>query len=209
MLDVPSPGWGSVIGNALEHGVGLSPLRDHFGAACGMEIVLPDGNWLRTGMGAMTNASTWQQYKYGFGPYVDGLFAQSNLGIVTKMGVWLLPEPEVVRGLRVTLPRVNDVVPLVDIMAELAYSGVVDSQFQIRSPVLHGTRDTELETLATGGSDDQWNAYARRRGLAFWMRRSPSMVRSTSSTRAGRMSSSATRSSTASASRTRRRIDSR
>ena len=43
MLDVPSPGWGSVIGNALEHGVGLSPLRDHFGAQCGMEVVLADG----------------------------------------------------------------------------------------------------------------------------------------------------------------------
>lgn len=168
MLDVPSPGWGSVIGNALEHGVGLSSLRDHFGAACGMEIVLANGNLLRTGMGAMADAPTWQQYKYGFGPYVDGLFAQSNLGIVTKMGVWLLPEPEVVRGLRVTLPRMNDIVPLVDIMAELAYSGVVDSQFQIRSPVLHGARDAELEALSAGDGADRWNAYARRRGLAFW-----------------------------------------
>ena len=116
MLDVPSPGWGSVIGNALEHGVGLSPLRDHFGAACGMEVVLADGSLLRTGMGAMDGAATWQQYRYGFGPGVDGLFAQSNLGIVTKMGVWLLPEPEVVRGLRVSLPRMDDVVRLVDIM---------------------------------------------------------------------------------------------
>ena len=168
MLDVPSPGWGSVIGNALEHGVGLSPLRDHFGAACGMEVVLADGGLLRTGMGAIDASPTWQQYKHGFGPYLDGLFAQSNLGIVTKMGIWLLPEPEVVRGLRVSLPRMNDVVALVDIMAQLAYSGVVDSQFQIRSPVLHGARDPEFETLATSGNADQWDAYARRRGLAFW-----------------------------------------
>ena len=44
---------------------------------------------VRTGMGALPNAKTWQQYKYGFGPYVDGMFSQSNFGIVTKMGFWL------------------------------------------------------------------------------------------------------------------------
>lgn len=27
--------------------------------------------------------------KYGYGPYVDGLFSQSNFGIVTKMGFWM------------------------------------------------------------------------------------------------------------------------
>jgi FAD/FMN-containing dehydrogenase len=171
MLDVPSPGWGSVLGNALEHGVGLSPLRDHFGAQCGMEVVLADGGLLRTGMGAMANAATWQQYKYGFGPHLDGLFSQSNLGIVTKMGVWLLPEPEVVRGLLVRLPRHDDIVTAVDIAAHLTCSGVIDSQFQIRSPVLHGERDAEFESIAAatgGGTAEQWDDYARRRDASFW-----------------------------------------
>jgi (+)-pinoresinol hydroxylase len=171
MLDVPSPGWGSVLGNALEHGVGLSPLRDHFGAQCGMEVVLADGSLLRTGMGAMTNAPTWQQYKYGFGPHLDGLFSQSNLGIVTKMGVWLLPEPEVVRGLLVMLPRHDDIVAAVDVASQLTYSGVIDSQFQIRSPVLHGERDAEFEALAAsarGGTAEQWDGYAQRRNVSFW-----------------------------------------
>jgi 4-cresol dehydrogenase (hydroxylating) len=171
MLDVPSPGWGSVVGNALEHGVGLSPLRDHFGAVCGMEVVLADGTLLRTGMGALAGAATWQQYRHGFGPYLDGLFAQSNFGVVTKMGIWLLPEPEVVRGLRVALPRHDDVVALVDVAANLAQSGVLDSQFQIRSPVLHGPRDAELEALAAsagGGTGAAWDDYASRRGVEFW-----------------------------------------
>jgi 4-cresol dehydrogenase (hydroxylating) len=170
MLDVPSPGWGSVVGNALEHGVGLSPLRDHFGAQCGMEVVLADGGLLRTGMGALPNAATWQQYKYGFGPHLDGLFSQSNFGIVTKMGIWLMPEPEVVRGLAVSLPKHDDAIPLVDIMANLAYSGVVDSQFQIRSPVLHGARDAELTALAASsdGGSERWDDYARRRNVPFW-----------------------------------------
>jgi len=98
MIDVPTPGSGSVVGNALDHGVGLTPMRDHFAAQCGMEVVLADGTLLRTGMGSMPGARTWQQFKYGIGPYIDGLFSQSNLGVVTKMGIWLMPEPEVVRG---------------------------------------------------------------------------------------------------------------
>ena len=92
-LDVPDPGWGSVVGNALDHGVGYTPYGDHFAMQCGMEVVLPNGELVRTGMGAMPGNTTWQLFKYGFGPYLDGMFTQSNFGIVTKMGIWLMPEP--------------------------------------------------------------------------------------------------------------------
>ena len=61
---------------------------------CGLEVVLANGEVLRTGMGAMPNSEVWHQYKYGFGPIVDGLFSQSNFGIVTRMGFWLMPAPE-------------------------------------------------------------------------------------------------------------------
>jgi (+)-pinoresinol hydroxylase len=171
MLDVPTPGWGSLVGNALDHGVGMTPLRDHFGAQCGMEVVLADGSVLRTGMGALPGAKTWSQYKYGIGPYADGIFSQSNFGIVTKMGFWLLPEPEVVRALRVSAPRHDDVIPMVAILANLVYSGVIDSQFLLDSPVLNGPRDGEFEALAAsegGGDAAQWDRYARARDSRFW-----------------------------------------
>tara|TARA_R110001592_G_scaffold363372_2_gene686300 strand:- start:180556 stop:182139 length:1584 start_codon:yes stop_codon:yes gene_type:complete len=93
-MSVPSPGWGSVLGNTLERGAGYTPYGDHFGKQCGMEVVLANGTLMRTGNGAMEKSDSWQQFKYGFGPYVDGLFTQSNFGIVTKMGLWLMPEPE-------------------------------------------------------------------------------------------------------------------
>ena len=38
-------------------------------------------------MGAVPGSNTWQLFQYGFGPFPDGLFTQSNLGIVTKMGI--------------------------------------------------------------------------------------------------------------------------
>ena len=54
-VDVPDPGWGSPIGNSLDRGGGyLTALyRNHFDSHCGMEVVLANGEILRTGMGAM------------------------------------------------------------------------------------------------------------------------------------------------------------
>jgi 4-cresol dehydrogenase (hydroxylating) len=94
MISVPDLGWGSVIGNTLDHGFGYTPYGEHTASQCGMEVVLANGAVIRTGMGAMTGNRTWQTYKKGFGPSSDGLFMQSNFGIVTKMGIWLLPQPE-------------------------------------------------------------------------------------------------------------------
>lgn len=84
---------GSVLGNALDKGRGVTPYADHFGALCGMEVVLPDGARVVTG-GAGENNRVWAAYKWGLGPYMDGLFAQSNFGVVVKGGVWLMPAPE-------------------------------------------------------------------------------------------------------------------
>jgi 4-cresol dehydrogenase (hydroxylating) len=95
-LDVPDPGWGSMVGNALDHGVGYTygGFRDHFGSACGMEVVTPTGEILRTGMGALPGSGSWQDFAYGAGPDVAGLMGQGGFGIVTKMGFKLMPQPE-------------------------------------------------------------------------------------------------------------------
>ena len=111
-IDPPDPGWGSLVGNTLERGGGYTPMRDHFAAQCGMEVVLPNGELLRTGMGALPGSETWQQFKHSFGPYLDGIFTQSSLGIVTKMGVWLLPEPEAYRRSTVSVESNDDLGPL-------------------------------------------------------------------------------------------------
>jgi 4-cresol dehydrogenase (hydroxylating) len=53
MLSIADLGWGSVVGNTLDHGVTYSPYGVDMGMQCGMEVVLPDGSVMRTGMGAM------------------------------------------------------------------------------------------------------------------------------------------------------------
>ena len=86
----------SVLGNALDRGRGLTPYSDHFGALCGMEVILPTGETVVTGGGPNSTDAyqSWNIYKWGTGPYLDGLFSQSNYGIVVKAGIWLMPAPK-------------------------------------------------------------------------------------------------------------------
>jgi 4-cresol dehydrogenase (hydroxylating) flavoprotein subunit len=119
MISVPDLGWGSVVGNTLDHGFGYTPYGDHTASQCGMEVVLANGDVIRTGMGAMSNNRTWQTYKKGFGPSADGLFMQSNFGIVTKMGMWLLPQPECYMSCFVRCEKDSDLEPLIETIRPL------------------------------------------------------------------------------------------
>jgi FAD/FMN-containing dehydrogenase len=84
----------SFIGNIVERGFGHSPYGNRFETISGMEVVLGTGEVLRTGFGHYPGAKTTHLYPYGIGPYLDGIFTQSNFGIVTQLGLWLQPIPE-------------------------------------------------------------------------------------------------------------------
>jgi 4-cresol dehydrogenase (hydroxylating) len=134
-IDPPDPGWGSVIGNALDGGGGwtASPFRDHFGSHCGMEVVTAEGDVVRTGMGAVPKAQTWQENKWGFGPWIDGLFRQGNMGVVTKMGFYLMPRPEAHVSGTASVPNEADVIPLVDTFNLLENQHMVNGSTQLGS----------------------------------------------------------------------------
>jgi 4-cresol dehydrogenase (hydroxylating) len=134
-IDVPDLGWGSVIGNTTEYGVGYTPYGEHTATACGLEVVLPNGDVVRTGMGAISNGRAWNVYKRSYGPSFDGLFFQSNLGIVTKMGVWLMPQPESYMPCWLMTPQDDDLGPLVDTLRALMLDGSITGYPMILSPV--------------------------------------------------------------------------
>ena len=117
--------WGSVVGNALDRGVGYTPYGDHAAKICGMEVVLPDGDLVRTGMGAMADSPSWQIHPYGFGPHWDQVFVQSNFGIVTKVGMWLMPEPETIVSLDMELDQADDLGWAIDTLAPMRRSGLL------------------------------------------------------------------------------------
>jgi 4-cresol dehydrogenase (hydroxylating) len=124
---IPDLGWGSVIGNAADHGVGFTSLGDHPGRSCGMEVVLADGDVLRTGFGGMEGNETWHLRKHSFGPSMEGLFLQSNLGIITRMGCWLVPEPEAYVSADVRIESDDDLVRLLDTTRELLLAGHIQN----------------------------------------------------------------------------------
>lgn len=94
---VPVHGGGpdcSLLGNALERGYGITPHADHFGALTNLEAVLPDGQIYRSPLSELGGELVDRAFKWGIGPYVDGLFAQGNLGIVTKATIALARRTE-------------------------------------------------------------------------------------------------------------------
>ena len=121
----------SLVGNAVERGFGIGPYGDHFGATCGMEVVLPSGEILRTGFGNYEEAKCRWVYKWGLGPYLDGLFTQSSFGIVTKLGLWLYPEPECVELAYFQCQDEAAIGPLVDAFRPLVMAGHVQGSLII------------------------------------------------------------------------------
>lgn len=94
MLDtIGSTPDASIIGNTSERGHGMGLLADRFNFVCGLEVVTPTGEVIRTGFESMKGSKLGPLAKWGLGPYIDGLFTQSNLGIITSLTVWLKPKP--------------------------------------------------------------------------------------------------------------------
>ncbi len=95
-LMVPTTGAGpsaSLLGNALERGYGITPHADHFGAVMSLEAVLADGSVYRSSLADLGGQRVDKAHKWGIGPYLDGIFAQGNFGVVTRMTIALAPKP--------------------------------------------------------------------------------------------------------------------
>ena len=170
-LSPPEPGWASVMGNALDHGVGYTPMGDNFGFSCGMEVVLPEGDVLRTGMGAMAKSNAWQLFKYGFGPVVDGLFSQSNFGVVTKLGMWLMPKPPAYRSYMVSFPKESDLHAAIEIMRPLKINNIIQNCAMLTPWTYEATLREQRSAFWEGQGpipDDRKQAIVERLGVGFW-----------------------------------------
>jgi 4-cresol dehydrogenase (hydroxylating) flavoprotein subunit len=130
-LSIADLGWGSVVGNTLDHGITYLPYGQDQMMQCGMEVVLPSGELMRTGNWAIPEAKAAHVYKRGLGPTPDQLFMQSNYGIVTKMGVWLMPTPECFMPCWLRVWNDSDLPQVIDTLRELMLAKDIEGVPQV------------------------------------------------------------------------------
>jgi 4-cresol dehydrogenase (hydroxylating) flavoprotein subunit len=122
----------SLIGNVAERGFGHTPYGDHFGNSCSLEVVLGNGEVIETGFGRFgPSAHAAPTYRWGLGPSLDGLFSQSNFGIITRATVWLMPAPERFEAFFFRCDRHDGIAPLIEALRPLRLSGVLRSGIHI------------------------------------------------------------------------------
>lgn len=170
-ITTPANAWGSVIGNALDRGIGYTPYGENTAQLCGLEVVLPNGELVRTGMGAMRNSSTWALAKYGFGPAWDQMFVQSSFGVVTKANLWLMPEPEATLSLNFNLPDKEDIVWALDLLAELRLRRAIDSSVTIGNYMRVVTMTTQRKEWYDGPGplpEDVVQNIKNKLGIGWW-----------------------------------------
>lgn len=125
----------SLIGNVLERGLGEGPLGDRFAHVCGLEVVLSTGELVRTGFTRHQAATTGEVHRWGLGPWLDGLFTQSNLGVVTRMTLWLTPLPEHSQVFRFSLNQPVDQISFIDGIRRLRLTGVLSGGFIVANDI--------------------------------------------------------------------------
>jgi len=191
MLDVTGAGPdASIVGNTLERGFGHTPYGDHFRHSCGMQVVLPSGEVIETGFGGFEGAQAKDVFPWGLGPWIDGLFSQSNLGVVTRMTVWLMRRPEKIQAFAIRLEDETKLPALINALRDLRMRGVVHSSIHVandlrvisalmgcpgqnvehREPLSREDRQQLCRETATGSWNVLGAIYGDRRQVA-WARR--------------------------------------
>jgi 4-cresol dehydrogenase (hydroxylating) len=171
-LSVPAPSAiAGPTGNTLDRGVGYTPYGEHFMNACGMEVVLANGEVLRTAMGGLPNSNTWQVFKWGYGPYLDGIFTQSNYGIVTKFGFWLMPAPPVYKPFQIQYQDEGDIVEIVETIRPLRISGTIPNSIVIAHALYEAGLKAKRSDYVSGPgsiSDEAVHRLIRDHKMGLW-----------------------------------------
>lgn len=162
----------SVVGNVLERGLGSGPYGDRFGHVCGLEVVLPTGECIHTGFGRFHNAQAARVNRWGVGPYIDGLFTQSNLGIVTRMTLWLMPTLTHHQTCLFTINDNDRLEDLIDTLCRLRLQGIISApvhlynDYKVLSSIIQYPWQGKDEYVAL--SPDMMTSIRKALGIGLW-----------------------------------------
>lgn len=119
---VPTTGAGpncSILGNVIERGYGITPLSDHFASLISLEAILPDGSLYKSPLSDFKAVEVAKVFKYGIGPYLDGIFTQSNFGVVTKITIALAKKTEHTEVFMFSIKETKDLNHTIKIIREI------------------------------------------------------------------------------------------
>lgn len=170
MTPCPDLGWGSIIGNSMDSGHTYQQYGADYALPTGFEVVLPDGELLRTGHGALPGSAAWHVYKRNTGPSLEPLFVQSNLGIVTRMGVWLKRLPDAYAPVVLVIDDDSDLEAAVDAIRELRLAGHLEGIPAMYSTLrsAHMIRDAPVPAGPIPFTSDELREIGARTGLGAW-----------------------------------------
>jgi 4-cresol dehydrogenase (hydroxylating) len=166
----PDLSWGSIIGNSMDGG----HTYQHYGAdyvmPTGFEVVLPDGELLRTGQGAIPGSTSWHLYKRSLGPSLDPLFIQSSLGIITRMGVWLKRRPSAYAPVTLIVDDDTDLEAAIDTIREMRLAGHLEGVPAVYSTLraAHMIRDAPVPPGPAPFTADELKRIGAETGLGAW-----------------------------------------
>jgi 4-cresol dehydrogenase (hydroxylating) flavoprotein subunit len=158
----------SPVGNALERGAGSGPYADRAAHVCGFEVVLATGDVIHTGFGRFGGAQAAKLHRWGVGPYLDGLFAQSNLGIVTELTMWLAPKPEYFQSCYFSIDDEAQLPDFIDALQALMLKGIFRSGLTVRNDFNVLVRMQQYPWEALGGATPMPPELLERMRKAFW-----------------------------------------
>lgn len=123
----------SLIGNMMERGWGFGPHSARFEYMCALEVVLADGTVVDTGHARFPGSRSAEVFRWGLGPWVDGLFTQSNLGVVTRMTMYLALLPDQWASFVYKIDGEDRLPRLLDVLRDLRMKQIVRTNFKLQN----------------------------------------------------------------------------
>lgn len=163
----------SVLGNILERGYGLTPTEDHFKSLFSLRAVLKDGSIYKGNFDRIGVPRLDKIFKYGIGPYYDGLFTQSGLGVVTQATIKLFHRPEHTEMFYFNIIDENQISDIVKLIKEIKkeYGPLVGGINLInKERILSMIVDYPIDKIKNGMplSTDEIHFFAKKNLVTKW-----------------------------------------